>query len=215
MNKRRWRNAGLAVLALAMLAVGALFLGLPALGRWLVVADPLEPSDAIVVLDGQTPARELEAAALFHRGLAPRVVVARARDPYQRAREMAGEPSPQARALRVLVHVEIPREAIQALERTVENTADELAVDFDHARARGFRRLILVTSPSHTRRVRVIWNARYQAVLPALVHPTRYDPFDTARWWRSRRGLESAAHEIAGILNFAVGQPLTTYDRPR
>lgn len=215
MNKRRWRSVGLATLALVALALAAVFVGLPALGRWLVVADALEASDAIVVLDGRTPARELEAAALYHRRLAPRVVVARARDPYEVAHGLAGEPSPQARALRVLIHVRVPREAIQALERVVENTADELAVDFDHARARGFRRVILVTSPAHTRRVRTIWNARYQAMLPALVHPTPYDTFDTTSWWRSRRSLEYALHEVAGILHFMIGSPLPTFDRAR
>lgn len=215
MNKRRWRLAGLSTLVLVLLALVVLVVALPAVGRWLVVAEPLEPSDAIVVLDGQTPARELAAAALFHRGLAPVVVVARAHDPYQRVRAMAGEPSPQVRALRVLVHMEVPREAIQALERVVENTAEELAEDFAHARARGFRRVILVTSPAHSRRVRMIWNARYQAVLPALVHSTPHDPFDTRRWWRSRRGLETVVHELAGIVNFTVGEPLPTYDRAR
>ncbi len=215
MNKRRWRVAGLSILAIALLALVVLAVALPALGRWLVVDDRLEPSDAIVVLDGQTPARELEAAALYHRGLAPLIVLARAHDPYQRAREIAGEPSPQARALRVLIHQKVPREAIQALERVVENTADELAVDFDHARARGFRRVILVTSPAHTRRVRVIWDAHYQPTLPALVHPTPHDPFDTHRWWRSRRGLETAVHELAGIVNFAVGEPVPANDRIR
>ncbi|MGH7389820.1 MAG: YdcF family protein [Candidatus Rokuibacteriota bacterium] len=214
MNKRRWRRAGVVGLALAALAFAALA-GVPALGRYLVVADALQPSDAIIVLDGRTPARELEAAALYHRGLAPRVVVARGRDPYAAAHALAGEPTPQVRALRVLTHLEVPRAAIEALERVVENTADELAADFDHARSRGFGRVILVTSPAHTRRVRVIWNARYQAVLPALVHPTPHDPFETARWWRSRRSIEYALHEVAGILHFRIGSPLPTFDRAR
>ncbi|HSE93837.1 MAG TPA: YdcF family protein [Methylomirabilota bacterium] len=211
MNKRRWRRAGVLVLAPAALALAAIT-GVCALGRYLVVADTLQPSDAIIVLDGRTPARELEAAALYHQGLAPRVVVARARDPYEVARALAGEPNPQVRALRVLTRLKVPRTAIEALDRVVENTTDELAADFEHARSRGFGRVILVTSPAHTRRVRVIWNARYQAAVPALVHPTPYDPFDTRGWWRSRRSIEYALHEIAGILHFRVGAPLPTFD---
>lgn len=215
MNKRRWRSPALLALAVAAATLAAVFAGLPALGRYLVVADALEPSDAVIVLDGRTPARELEAAALFHQGLAPRVVLARGRDPYEVAHALAGEPTPQARALRALSHLKVPREAIEVLERVVENTADELEVDFGHARSRGFRRVILVTSPSHTRRVRMIWNARYQATLPAIVHPTPYDPFDVARWWRSRRGIEAALHETAGILHFMIGSPLPTFERAR
>lgn len=215
MNKRRWRGPVLLALVVAAATLAAVSAGLPALGRYLVVADALEPSDAVIVLAGRTPAREVEAAALYHHGLAPRVVLARGRDPYEAAHALAGEPTPQARALRALTHLRVPREAIEVLERVVENTDDELEVDFGHARSRGFRQVILVTSPAHTRRVRMIWNARYQATLPAIVHPTPYDPFDAARWWRSRRGLEAAVHETGGILLFMIGSPLPTFEPAR
>jgi uncharacterized SAM-binding protein YcdF (DUF218 family) len=211
MNKRRRR--ALLLLGLAALVLAATVAGLPVLGRWLVVADPLQASDAIIVLDGATPVRELEAAALYHRRLAPRIVVPRARDPYAGVRVLAGEPSPQERSVRVLLHVGVPRLAIETLEREVENTAQELDADAAHGLARGYRRVILVTSPAHTRRVRIIWNRRHQAALAALVHPTPHARFDPGRWWQSRRGVEEALHEVAGIVHFLVGSPLPTYGR--
>jgi len=210
MNKRR--RGALLLLGLAALVLAAVA-GLPALGRWLVVADPLQASDAIIVLDGATPVRELEAAALYHRRLAPRIVVPRARDPYAGVRALAGEPSPQERSVRVLLHVGVPRQALDTLEREVENTAQELDADAAHGLARGYRRVILVTSPAHTRRVRIIWNRRHQATLPALVHPAPHAAFDPGRWWRSRRGAEEALHEVAGIAHFLAGSPLPTYGR--
>jgi uncharacterized SAM-binding protein YcdF (DUF218 family) len=203
--------------AVPLLLVGVfavlLVLGVQAVGPFLVVADRVEPSDAIIVLEGGTPAREVEAAALYRRGLASVVVLALARDPTPVARQLAGEPVLQERAARALQYAGVPRQAIVRLERQVDNTAQELQVDFEHARARGFRRVILVTSPQHTRRVRVVWNARYQARIPALVHPTPYEPFDPGRWWRSRRYLEDSLHELAAIAHFLLGSPLPTFDR--
>ncbi len=149
----------LLVAAGALLAAAAV--GVLRLGLFLVVADPLQPSDAIFVLEGKTPAREVEAAALYRRGLAPRIVVAHARDPMPLARRLSGEPTPQERAVRALAHLGVPPEAVVRLTREAENTQQELAADFEYARAQGFRRVILVTSPVHTRRVRVIWRARY------------------------------------------------------
>jgi uncharacterized SAM-binding protein YcdF (DUF218 family) len=190
-----------------------LTVGLPALGLFLTVADPLEPSDAIVVLEGGTPAREVEAAALFHRGYAPRVVLALARDPLPEvARRLAGEPPPQERAARVLVHAGVPALAIVRLTSVVENSDQELAADFAFARRQGFRRVILVTSPYHTRRVRIIWRSRYGRAIIASVYPTSYERWDPARWWRSRRYLESTVHEVFGIANFYLGGPLRTFD---
>ncbi|OLC13016.1 MAG: hypothetical protein AUH29_14095 [Candidatus Rokubacteria bacterium 13_1_40CM_69_27] len=211
MNLRRVRRA--VPLLLLGLFAALLVLGVRAVGPFLVVADRLEPSDAIIVLEGGTPAREVEAAVLYRRELAPVVVLALARDPFPVARQLAGEPILQERAARALEYAGVPRHAIVRLERQAENTAQELQVDFEHARARGFRRVILVTSPQHTRRVRVIWNARYQARIPALVHPTLYEPFVPGRWWRSRRSLEEGLHELVAIAHFFIGSPLPTFDR--
>jgi uncharacterized SAM-binding protein YcdF (DUF218 family) len=213
MNLFRRRRAIL-VLGLASLLVCLLVaLGIRGAGSYLVVADQLERSDAIFVLAGTGPTRLVEAASLYRRGLAPVVVLSLPPDTVRVARELAGEPAPQERALRALVHAGVPRPAIARLDRVVENTDEELGVDFDYARAQGFRRVILVTSPQHTRRVRMIWDARFQTALPALVHPTPFDEFDAARWWRSSRSLEKVFYELAAIAHFWLGRPLPTHDR--
>lgn len=214
MSRRRFSPLTVAALAAAVLAVLGGVVVATRLGHYLVVSDPLASSDAIVVLDGRTPARELEAAALYERGLAPRVIVSLPRDLLpEAARQLSGLPASQEQAVRVLRHRGVPAEAIVRMPTVVDNTEQELAVDFEYAQQQGFRRLIVVTSPPHTRRVRIVWNARYQADVAALVHPTPYDPFDAARWWHSRYSLEAAVHEAGGIVNFLLGSPLPTFQR--
>jgi uncharacterized SAM-binding protein YcdF (DUF218 family) len=44
-------------------------------GHWLFVETPLQPADAIVVLMGSTPERELEAADLYSAGLADKLLM--------------------------------------------------------------------------------------------------------------------------------------------
>jgi len=184
------------------------------LGPWLMVQEPLTQSDVIFVTDGQTPQRELEGAALFLEGWAPRVALARPRDPMSAdVHRLAGEPEPQERAWQVLRRRGVPEGAIVRLERVVENTDEELQVDFDYARTHGFRRVIIVSSPYHTRRVRMIWRSRFGGEIPAVVRVTRYEPVDPARWWRSRRSLEAISHEVFGIANFLLGSPIPTFDR--
>src|SRR3989442_12822085 len=118
---------------LGLAAVLSLFIpsGIKATGLYLVVADRLAPADAIYVLEGMTPAREVEAAILYRRRLAPRVVLALARDPTPIARRLAGEPTLQERAARVLTRMGVPARAIVRLSHPVENTEQELATDFD------------------------------------------------------------------------------------
>ncbi len=212
MNRRRFRWWAVLLPTLAALALVAVALGIPALGAALVVTDALQPSDAIFVVDGGTPSRELEAAALFRLGYAPRVVVARGRDGISVARRVSGEPSRQERAVRVLRHMGVPDAAIVTLSQEVDNTVQELAADFSFATAQGLRRVILVTSPNHTRRVRVIWSTRYEGAVPALVYPTSWEPYDPRRWWASRHSLEETLHEAFGIVHFMLGSPLPTFD---
>src|SRR5437879_13590735 len=114
---RLWVLLLTVVLAIIVLATVAL----PLPGLWLVAADPLERSVVIFVLDGATPARELEAAALHRRGLAPLVAVTLPRDPMPAAtRRMSGQLGPQQEGARVLEYVGVPRQAIILLTRRVE-----------------------------------------------------------------------------------------------
>jgi len=184
------------------------------LGGWLVAVDPLVRSDAIFVLDGKSPHRDLEAAALYRDGWAPRVVVARPRsDLAEDVRHEFGLETEQDKVWRTLRRAGLPETAIVRLDRIVENTEEELKADFDYAKAQGFRRVILVSSPYHTRRIRVIWRSQFEREVAGIVRATRYQRVDAARWWRSRRSLEDVAHEVAGIANFLLGAPLPTFDR--
>jgi uncharacterized SAM-binding protein YcdF (DUF218 family) len=211
--KSRLRHAFVVLAALAAVVVLAA-VAAPIAGLFLVVADPLRRSDAIFVMEGSTPTRELEAAALYDAGWAPLVVVVRAYDPVPPyIRRLAGEMLSHERAVAVLRHRGVPEKAIVVLDRRIDNTARELAADYTFARERKFERVILVTSPYHTRRAWLIWRARYGDTLPAIVRPTPYEDFRGDRWWRSRQYLELTAHEIFGIANFYLGSPIKTYDR--
>jgi uncharacterized SAM-binding protein YcdF (DUF218 family) len=210
---RRLRPAVVMLAGLVSLA-GLAAAALPLPGLFLVVADPLERSDAIFVLEGGTPMRELEAAALYHRGFAPRIVLTLARDPLApEVRQLAGLLEIQEQATRVLEHARVPRTMVVRLGRMIENTEQELKVDYDFARAQGFRRVIFVTSPWHTRRVRIIWDRRVDRTVQALIEPTPYERFTPERWWKSRRYLEMTLHEIFGLANFYLGSPIGTFDR--
>ena len=212
--RRRARRIAVVVVGVIVVAI-AVRLSLPLVGAWLVVDDPLAPSDAIFVLEGRTPSREVEAAALYQRGLAPVVGLSLARDPQQIARRVAGMPTPQEEARSIVLRLGVPERAVILMTREVTNTEEELAAIAEIAHARGFRRIILVSSNSHTRRIRIMWDARHDAAVTALVHPNGYDAFEPGRWWRSRRSLENVLHELGAIVNFKLGSVIAqSYDTP-
>jgi len=215
--KTRHPRRFLVVLALCVLAlvVGDLLVA-RAVGPWLVAVDPLVKSDAILVLDGKTPHRELEAVMLFRAGWAPRIIFSHPRSDFpESVRREFDLPSQRDGVLWLLRRAGVPQTAVVQIDRIVDNTLQELEAAFDYARGQDIRRLIIVSSPYHTRRVRFIWRTRFERDLPAVIRATRYEVVDPTRWWRSRRSIEDVTHEIAAIAHFWLGSPIPTFDRDR
>jgi uncharacterized SAM-binding protein YcdF (DUF218 family) len=202
--------------AVALIATGALVvaLGYPtllgAVGRYLVVNDPLEPAGAILVLGGGTPYREIEGAALFKQGWAPRVILVR---PSRNAPDIAlmrslGVDPPDAFALRgqVLEKLGVPGDAIVVAPGAADATLDELEQAAPLLPPDGSP-VILVTSNYHSRRVSLYWRYLFGERRKAIVRATA-DRFDPDGWWRQQATILSVARELLGLANYAIGFPV-------
>lgn len=193
----------IALLALAGLAVIAHRPLLRAAGQALVVDDPPEQADAIVVVAGRTPSREETAAALFRDGRAPRVLVSRQFVPgrVQRLLDMGIRRLDfQGESVAALEQYGVPRDAIVILDQPVEITETELRTVAEVARDRGWRRLILVTTRFHSRRVQVIWRRETGGAIEARVTGVPDECGGGDAWWRRRRCSEFVLHEYLGLL---------------
>src|SRR6266446_5513294 len=192
---------GVAVVLAALVAVALL-----GAGRLLVVADPLPPrADAIVILAGSVPDRTLEAADLYRAGLAPRVVVTRERLPRgQAALRARGVRLPESDELTVtaLRELGVPPGAIVVLHRRGVSTESEARTIARWACARRLRRLIVVTSRAHSRRARLILRQALGRGIALAMHPSRYDAFAPARWWRVRRDAKIVLSEYEKLANY-------------
>ena len=198
---------GLAVLLVAALAVAAHRPLLRAAGAFLVVDEPLEPADAIVVLAGGTPFREATAAALLKEGWAPRIIISQPylRPPLRELLRLGVRPLDlQGEAKLALEKYGVRPEQIYAITEISRTTEPELAFVRDTAERLGYRRLIFVTSPEHTRRVRMIWSRQARSGPDGIVVPAREAfPFDD--WWLRRREIESVLHEYLGLAALTLG----------
>ena len=170
----------------------------------LVVEDPLEPADAIVVVAGGTPSREALAATLFREGWAPRLIISRAFTPAQVRELNALGVRPldlQGESRLALEKYGVAPNRIIALGAPVKTTEPELRLVHQVARADGYRRVILVTSPPHTRRVKLIWSRENrESRIDGIVAAAPNEDFAVDGWWRQRRAAEALLHEYLGLL---------------
>lgn len=178
-------------------------------GRWLVVEDPLQHSDAIAVLSGRMPGRALEAARIYKQGYAPRVWLTYSVEPAATMKKLsvpyAGE---EMYDRAILLREGVPEIAIQLLEPPIENTADEMSTIGGHLREVKLNRVILVTSKVHTRRTKTLWKRVASQNGAAIVRGVSDDTFDPAHWWRSTSDALEVVREVLGLVNAWSGLPL-------
>jgi len=194
------------LLALSLVLVIGVVVAFRGVGRWLVRPDPLAPADVIVVLSGTMPARAEEAARIFRTGYAHKVWITR---PVSPANELARMGIPYAGeedySREVLIHEGIPAQAIRILPEIIVDTQQEVEEISRDARAEGDSRVMIVTSPQHTRRVKALWLKLVGRNPALIVRGSPQDGFDADHWWRNTRDAFSVVRELMGLLNVWTG----------
>lgn len=177
-------------------------------GGQLIQDDPLRPADAIVVLSGGVPARELEAADLYREGIAKLVLLPH--DP-----ESAGTAQLAARGVametelalrgRILQSLGVPPSAIVVLEPEIQSTDREAEVVAGYAASHGLSSLVVVTSALHSGRAKFVYRRlRTGQALQVTVRHARTDPNTPTSWWHSRVGLRDGLIEWQKLLLYRL-----------
>lgn len=194
---------------LGILSIGVVALMLGAFGAyhvaaWLSESDPPQRADAIIVL-GDDLTRVLEGADLYRAGYASRILLSTPeRSPRRLTLEREGLPvlwfEEAGRTL--LLRRGVPDAAIATFGTGLRSTVAEARA----IRARfpsGSPTLLIVTSPYHVRRARII----FRDALPSarvLVVASRYEPFPD-RWWTDRHVAPQVALECGKLTLYTLG----------
>jgi uncharacterized SAM-binding protein YcdF (DUF218 family) len=199
---RRYRFVGLLLLA----AVGVY--AFVSVGRWLSPQDQLEKADAIFVLAGTIAERPLEAVDLYQAGYAPRILITRdTPEPAVLAATMRGAVLPQRFELNkeVLVRLGVPESALIVPERIHDNTASEAQTLREVALKMGWKKVIVVTSTYHLRRVAIACSRQLKGTnVQVVLRATRYDPAVPGRWWTRRSDIRWVVSEAPKVLAYAL-----------
>jgi len=196
--------------ALALVVVWPLIAWVAA--RALVVTDELpQGADCIVVLSGASEyvERTRHAAELFHRGVAPKIVLTN--DDLRGGWNSEQQRNPYffERAADELRRAGVPADKIEALPEPVASTYDEAVRLRAYASERGIKAVVVVTSAYHSRRAR--WTMRRALkeggvrvgvvpVMPGGGGGVRTPPAST--WWLSARGWRSVVPEYPKIIYY-------------
>jgi uncharacterized SAM-binding protein YcdF (DUF218 family) len=208
-KQTRWLRSLAAIFVLCVVLCIAVLVAGRGAGHWLVREDALSSADAIVVLSGSMPYRAEEAARLFHLGEAPEVWISRPNNPAADLQEFGihfiGE---EEYNREILIRQGVPETSVHLFPQSIVNTEQEVEEITREMEDRGKKKVIIVTSPPHTRRVRALWKNLAGPQNQAIVRAAFEDPFDADHWWRNTRDTYSVIREMLGLLNAWIGLPV-------
>jgi len=186
-----------ALVFLALLCV-AIYLARHPLMRFaageLIVEDPLQKSDAIIVLsdDNFYADRATRAAELYRQDLAPSVVASGIRlRPYAGISELM---------LHDLIERGVPKEHIVLFPQNADDTREEATALSQLLAERKWKSVIIVTSNYHTRRARFIFRKIFSEDIRVEVASARDANFDPSNWYEHRRAVKRFVHEVVGLI---------------
>jgi uncharacterized SAM-binding protein YcdF (DUF218 family) len=215
LTKIRFEHARRVVARTLLLCAVALLLGAaiacPYAGHFLIVDEPLEPADAILVLAGSRTVRWLEGVDLYRERMAPNVVISPGiveSAEVELRRRGIDFPAEADLVKRAMVQLGVPGPAITILSSTgrLDNTADEAAAMKQLAVQRDWASVIVVTSKYHTRRTRFAFRREFSDTsIRIQVRGSRYDGAKPDGWWRSRPDLRYVISELQKLLAYRLG----------
>lgn len=201
---RRHRRLSFAILVVAL---GSFLVAGRFAGTALVESRPFERPDAILVLASHEWERIPAAAEHARREPSAIVLLTRPRIVTEDNCHRCGEREEWLEALGV------PAERIRLLARTVGNTRDEALAALPYCRLEGVRRLLVVTSPYHTRRALATFAHVFKGsgVEIGIDASTPHSAARPDRWWAAPYDRWYVRYEWSALAFYLVryGIPLS------
>jgi uncharacterized SAM-binding protein YcdF (DUF218 family) len=163
------------------------------LGAVMIVADPIEPVDAVVVLSGDDGNRLQTAIEMQEKGLVNALVITDTSSVTSSRLEQEAK------------NAGFPPEAIYITAIKVESTVDEAIAVRELALQEDWDALMIVTDPFHSFRTRIIFRqALGEGGIQVYVRPVTGHWFTSTRWFLRAEGWQQMFLEIIKTFNYAL-----------
>jgi uncharacterized SAM-binding protein YcdF (DUF218 family) len=171
--------------------------------------DPLEKADAIFVFAGNRIERPREAATLFREGYAPVIVITRATIDLsiERLRSQGVNVATEFELTKALLRqLDVPDAALITPTFSHDSTGEEARTLRELAARHRWRRVIVVSSKYHLRRVGLACRRALRGTgVEVLTRGTRYDQATPDHWWKQRSDIRWLASEMPKLVAYALG----------
>lgn len=194
-EKKPKRIGLLAFFGITLISVIGFFLFLSAAGAFLITADPLEKSEAVVLLSGGDEKRMDEAVRIYQEKFASTIILT------ETGENVKGYNTQYSKEQRdVLLEKGIPLGAIEITEKPAASTRGEAKVVKTLVNNKRVHSLIIVTNSYHSLRTRLVFRDVFKDTeIKILVQPVRGSWYRSMTWWLSPQGWEATVSEYVKL----------------
>jgi len=170
---------------------------LEGMANFLVVQDPLQKAEVIVVLAGDDNGeRVAEGVKLYKEGWAPKILMSGG--PVVWNLTYAENMRQEARALG------LPDTAI-LLQNKSRSTYEDAKYSLLILKEIGARKIILVTSPQHMRRARAVFRKMAKKEkIQVSAFPVKNSIFNPSKWWTRHEDTQAVVNEYVALFGYLL-----------
>lgn len=170
-----------------------IYFSMVALGAILIVADPIVPVDAVVILSGDAGDRLGMAADMLERGYVNNLVITNT--DLTANRQLAND----------AVALGFDRSRIYITDLAVDSTRDEARAVLQFARVQGWSSFMVVTDPFHSFRARIVFQRELRGSgITISVRPVVGHWFRSNTWFRYQEGWQFVFLEITKLFSYLL-----------
>jgi uncharacterized SAM-binding protein YcdF (DUF218 family) len=201
MAKKKTKRIAIAALLLLFLQFGLFYrFWLSQIGAVLIAQDRLSPADAILVLGGGRPERVVQGVELYRQKYADRMIFTGEYD-----RTLVNQNLHWAsEAQKLAARLGVPKEKTILIFNS-RSTHDDATLSREVCRTNGFRSLIVVSEPYHTRRARFTFHKVYKDTgIKIMIYPVQDSWYRADTWWHSESGLLDTNSEYVKFVYYLL-----------
>jgi uncharacterized SAM-binding protein YcdF (DUF218 family) len=167
-------------------------------GRFLVVNDSIQKSDAIIVLSGDKGERIEKAAELYHKGYGRYFVIS--------GGIVYNNVTMAQLMMQHAIELGVPKKAI-ILEDRADSTYENAHFTKKVLKSYPIHTAIVVTSNYHLRRTRLIFSREFKDTAIKLSYAGAKDQyFNETKWWSNNKSIMITINEYIKMAGYALGK---------
>lgn len=176
---------------------------LHSVASFLIVEDPLQQSDLLIVLGGDRWERAREGVDIYKKGYAKKILIMKEltkKEDIELLKLGIVVDRTHETSRKVMIALGVPEGVIKIPEKEANSTYQEALIAKEIIKEQRIKSIIIVTGKTHTRRACMTFKLILGRDTHVIRRPTKHDDFELEGWWLKRENIKEVIIEYQKLI---------------